>query len=73
MPDSALDKQVAGDHYKKMSIQPVEFCQLNGFNYCEAAAIKYICRHKNKNGVEDINKAIHFLELLKELEYNTNE
>jgi hypothetical protein len=66
---SALNKQVAGDHYREMKIQPVEFCQGNGLNYCEAAAIKYICRHKRKNGIEDIDKAIHFLELLKELEY----
>ena len=67
---NALDKQVAGDHYKTMKIQPVEFCQFNELNYCEAAAIKYICRHKRKNGAEDLNKAIHYLELLKSIEYN---
>jgi hypothetical protein len=67
---SALDKQEGGDHYKTMKIEPVEFCQRNGLNFCESSAIKYICRHKRKNGVEDIRKAIHFLELLLQLEYD---
>lgn len=65
----ATDKQVGGDHYKQLAIQPVEFIQKNGLKYCEANAIKYICRHRSKNGVQDIDKAIHYLELLKELEY----
>ncbi len=68
--DSALGNQVAGDHYKSMVIQPVEFCQKNNLNLCEASVVKYVCRHKSKNGAEDIKKAIHFLELLLELEYN---
>lgn len=66
----ATDKQVGGDHYKQLAIQPVEFIQRNGIKYCEANAIKYICRHRAKNGVQDIDKAIHYLELLKELEYS---
>ena len=66
---SALDKQEGGGHYKDLPIQPVEFCQRNKLNFCESAVIKYVCRHQNKNGVQDIDKAIHFLELLKELEY----
>lgn len=66
---TALDRQEAGDHYKNMRIQPVEFCQANGLGYCESSVIKYVCRHKRKNGAEDIRKAIHFLELLLDLEY----
>ena len=68
---SAKDRQVGGDHYRSLAIQPVEFIQRNSFNYCEAAAIKYICRHRAKNGRQDIEKAIHYLELLLELEYET--
>jgi len=60
---------VAGNHYKDMPIQPAEFCQRNRLNFCESAVIKYVCRHGNKNGVEDIRKAIHFLNLLIEFEY----
>lgn len=70
---SALEKQVGGTHYKDMPIQHAEFCQRNRIPWCEAAAIKYICRHKKKNGRQDIEKAIHYLELLLELEYPRNE
>ena len=65
----ASDKQIAGSHYKNLKIQPVEFCQKNELNYCESAIIKYVCRHRNKNGAEDIQKVIHYAELLLELEY----
>jgi hypothetical protein len=67
---NALDIQVAGDHYKAMPIQPVEFIHANNIPYCEANAIKYICRHRKKNGEQDIRKAIHYLELLIQMEYS---
>ena len=70
---SALDCQVSGNHYKSMKIQPMEFSMANNLNACQHTAIKYICRYKDKNGVEDINKAIHTLQLLKELEYGKPE
>ena len=54
----ATDKQIAGNHYKELTIQPVEFCQKNELNYCESAIIKYVCRHRNKNGADDIQKVI---------------
>ena len=66
---SALDNQIGGEHYKNMKIQPMEFSMANNLNACQHTAIKYICRYKDKNGVEDINKAIHTLQLLKEIEY----
>jgi len=65
-----LDVQIAGDHYKKYEIQPIEFCHKNKLPPCETAVIKYVCRHKEKNGIEDLKKAIHYLELLIELDYN---
>ena len=65
----AKNKQVGGNHYKEMKIQPLEFITANKIPFIEGNVIKYICRHRFKNGVEDINKAIHYLELLKELEY----
>ena len=67
--ETPLDVQVGGDHYKTMPIQPIEFCHKNGLGPCETLAIKYLCRYKNKNGAQDIDKAIHVLQLLKELEY----
>jgi hypothetical protein len=66
---SALKDQVGGNHYKNLAIQPIEYCQKNRLGYCESNAIKYITRHKAKNGKEDILKAIHVLKLLLELEY----
>ena len=63
-PDNPLDKQVDGDHYKKMKIQPVEFVLANDIPFCEGNIIKYVCRHKTKNGKGDLLKAMHFLEIL---------
>ena len=63
----ALTKQVGGAHYKKYKIQPVEFCYVNKIPYLEATAIKYLCRWEDKGGIEDLDKAIHFIELLKAL------
>ena len=65
---NALDVQVGGSHYKSMRIQPVEFIQVNGLGFCEGNAIKYLCRWKNKNGVEDLKKARHYIDLLIEME-----
>lgn len=67
-PDTALDTQVGGDHYKSMAIQPVEFIHANRIGYIEGAVIKYVCRWRRKNGVEDLKKARHFLDLLIQLE-----
>ena len=65
----ALNRQVGGSHYKEYAIQPIEFIVANGIDFCEGNAIKYICRHSSKGGVQDIDKAIHYLQLLKELQY----
>jgi len=66
---SALDVQVDGDHYKKMAIQPTEYCQRNKLGFCESCAVKYVSRHRAKGGRVDIEKAIHFLQMLLEIEY----
>lgn len=69
MSESALKVQVGGDHYKSLKIQPMEYSMKNELNACQHTAIKYITRYKNKNGKQDILKAIHTLQLLIELEY----
>ena len=66
----SLDKQVNGDHYKKMKIQPAEFINENGLLFAEGNAIKYICRHKLKGKSKDIEKAIHYLEMRLERDYD---
>jgi len=68
---SVLNKQVSGTHYKNKAIQPIQYIHANNLGFCEGNVIKYVTRHKNKNGRADIEKAIHYLELLLELEYAT--
>ena len=51
------DKQVGGDHYSKMKIQPAEFINENKLLFAEGNAIKYICRHRSKGKEKDIKKA----------------
>ena len=65
---SALDHQEGGDHYKTKAIQPVEYCMANGIGFMEGSVIKYVTRWRDKGGVQDLKKAIHFLELLVEHE-----
>ena len=67
---NAWDKQVGGGHYKQYAIQPAQFALANGLDYAQSNAIKYIVRHKDKNGVQDLDKAIHYIELLKQHHYN---
>ena len=64
-------KQVGGNHYKDCKIQPIEFIVGNDLTFCEGNAIKYITRHRRKGeGAKDIEKAIHYLEMILETEYN---
>jgi hypothetical protein len=68
---SANDKQIGGTHYGKNTIQPWDFIIANNIGYLEGSAIKYLCRWKNKGGVDDLRKAIHFIE--KAIEVETGE
>ena len=70
---SAKEKQVGGDHYKNYNIQPIDFFVQNDIPFAEASVIKYVLRHRSKNGVQDIDKAIHYLDLIKEIYYNKME
>ena len=64
----ALSKQVAGNHYKDQPIQPVEYIHANAIGYFEGNVIKYVTRWRKKNGIADLEKAKHYIELLIELE-----
>ena len=65
----SLKEQIGGSHYKNMAIQPIEFIHANNIPFIEGCIIKYVCRHKQKMGVEDLEKAKHFIDLLIDLEY----
>ena len=62
-------KQVSGTHYMYMKIQPAEFINKNKLQFAEGNAIKYICRHAAKGQAADIEKAIHYLEMILERDY----
>lgn len=59
-----LDKQVGGDHYKRMVIQPITYIMENNLGYCEGNVVKYISRWRSKNGIEDLFKARHYIDIL---------
>ena len=69
---NALDVQVAGSHYKKHGIQPVEYIHTNKIGYFEGNVIKYVTRWRDKGGIADLEKAKHYIDLLIELEGKNN-
>lgn len=61
-----LLRQVGGGHYKDLKIQPIEYILANKLGWCEGNCIKYVTRYSIKGGKEDIEKAIHYLQILLE-------
>lgn len=66
--DKPTTTQVGGEHYKKKAIQPLEYIHKNGLGFCEGNVVKYITRWRDKNGIEDLKKVKHYVDLLIELE-----
>lgn len=60
---AAINRQVGGNHYKDLAIQPIEYIMANDMKYCAGNIVKYATRAERKNGVEDIEKIIHYAEL----------
>ena len=67
---SEYDKQIGGDHYKKMKIQPSKFVVENRLLFPEGGVIKYVVRHQDKGGKEDLEKAKHFIDMIIERDYS---
>ena len=67
---SAYDKQIGGTHYKKMKIQPSKFVIENKLLFPEGSVIKYILRHTDKGGKQDLLKAKHFIDMIIERDYD---
>lgn len=72
-PRKASDEQVGGAHYKNYPIQPTQYNVANRLGWCEGNVVKYITRHRDKGGAEDVRKAIHYARLLLEFEYGETE
>ena len=66
--DRAYKRQVGGNHYSRYNIQPIDFIIDNNLDWCEANVVKYITRWRDKNGLEDLRKAMHYIQLLIERE-----
>lgn len=69
---SIKNHQVAGEHYKKRAIQPIEYIIANDLPFCEGNIVKYVTRHQDKGGREDIEKLIQYAQFLLE-EYDREE
>ena len=69
--EKATDKQIGGSHYKNFKIQPSKFIYDNGIKFNEGNIIKYVCRHEFKNGLQDLEKAGHYVDLLMEFSENS--
>lgn len=68
--ESVFDIQEGGSHYKDRGIQPIQYCESNNLNMIESSVVKYVTRHQDKGGAEDIKKAIHLLQMRLELDYD---
>lgn len=64
---SALDRQIAGTHYKDFPIQPVEMIAANGYDYFVGNILKYVCRWRFKGGLSDLQKALHYAEIRRDV------
>ena len=64
--------QVGGNHYTKLAIQPWEVIENNEMGFFDGNALKYIMRFRSKGGVQDLEKARHYLDKLIELEHGRN-
>tara|TARA_R110000822_G_scaffold186044_2_gene325175 strand:- start:550 stop:765 length:216 start_codon:yes stop_codon:yes gene_type:complete len=69
MSNKVFFKQIGGSHYKKYKIQPSRFINDNKILFAEGNAIKYICRHQDKGKKQDLLKAIHYIEMIIERDY----
>lgn len=61
---SANDIQVGGDHYRKRPIQTWDFIVTNNMNFLQGSIIKYVVRYQDKGGLQDLQKARHYLDKL---------
>lgn len=64
---SANSHQVGGTHYAKHTIQPWDYITANNLGYLEGNIVKYISRWRDKGGIDDLRKVIHYTEKLIEL------
>jgi len=67
------DRQVDGNHYQKLVIQPMQYSMLNNLDACQHTVIKYVTRFRDKGGIKDLEKAKHCIDMLIEYELAQSE
>ena len=67
---SVWKKQIGGNHYKKYKLQPSRFVTENKLLYPEGCGIKYVVRHQDKGGKQDLLKAKHMIDMIIERDYD---
>lgn len=68
IPSLANANQVGGEHYKTKAIQPWDYIVSNNLGYLEGCVVKYVSRYKEKGGMQDLEKAAHYLQKLMEVQ-----
>ena len=64
-----MSDQVGGDHYRNKAIEPIRYIMENNLGYCEGNVIKYVTRHREKGGAQDIRRAIQYLNFILQHQY----
>ena len=59
-----LSDEISPKHYSQFKIEPFDFIHENGLGFAEGNVIKYVCRWREKNGVQDLEKAKQYIEML---------
>ena len=66
---SVWKKQICGNHYRRYKVQPSQFVTENKLLYPEGCVIKYVIRHQDKGGKQDLEKAKHMIDMIIERDY----
>jgi len=69
-PRDPMEMQIGGDHYAAKKFQPIEYIHANNLDFMEGNVVKYITRHRDKGGADDIMKAIHYCKLILKYSYS---
>ena len=59
-----LSDEISPKHYSQFKIEPFDFIHENGLGFAEGNVVMYVCRWREKNGIEDLEKAVRYLQLL---------
>jgi hypothetical protein len=65
-PPEWANRQVGGNHYRTLAIQPLTYIIANRLKFAEGNIVKLVSRYRDKGGLEDLDKLIHYAQVLRE-------